>query len=61
MRNATDSLSSAAYDGTDAVVVAHQSFKTSSDDGFARPTVPASELARVKASPKVANAIGSMA
>jgi putative ABC transport system permease protein len=55
MRGAADSLSSAAYDGTDAVVTARTAFTVESDDWTAkRPTVDPTLLERVKAVPGVA-------
>jgi putative ABC transport system permease protein len=55
MRGAADSLSSAAYDGTDAVVQARTAFDVDANDWTAeRPTVPASALERVRALPGVA-------
>jgi putative ABC transport system permease protein len=50
MRGAADSLSSAAYDGTDAVVTARTAFAIESDDWTAkRPTIDAALLERVRA------------
>ncbi|HWT22664.1 MAG TPA: FtsX-like permease family protein [Solirubrobacteraceae bacterium] len=55
MRGAADSLSRAAYDGTDGVVVARTAFKVDASDWTARrPTVGASLLERVRAVPGVA-------
>jgi putative ABC transport system permease protein len=55
MRGAADSLSSAAYDGTDAVVQARTAFDVDAGDWTAeRPSVPASALERVRAVPGVA-------
>ena len=55
MRGAADSLSSAAYDGTDAVVGARTSFAVDAGDWTAkRPTVDASLLEQVRAVPGVA-------
>jgi putative ABC transport system permease protein len=54
MRGAADSLSSAAYDGTDAVVEARTSFAVDAGDWTAkRPTVDGSVLAQVRAVPGV--------
>ena len=55
MRGAADSLSSAAYDGTDAVVGARTAFAVDAGDWTAkRPTVDASLLEQVRAVPGVA-------
>ncbi len=55
MRGAADSLSSAAYDKTDAVVEARTSFAVDAGDWTAkRPTVDASLLEQVRAVPGVA-------
>jgi putative ABC transport system permease protein len=55
MRGAADSLSSAAYDGTDAVVQAHTAFEVDAGDWTAeRPTVDAATLQKVRAVPGVA-------
>ena len=55
MRGAADSLSRAAYDGTDAVVSAQTAFEVDAGDWTAkRPTVDASLLERVRAQPGVA-------
>jgi putative ABC transport system permease protein len=54
MRGAADSLSRAAYDGTDAVVTAPTAFEVDAGDWTAkRPTVDASLLERVRALPGV--------
>jgi putative ABC transport system permease protein len=54
MRGAADSLSSAAYDGTDAVVGARTAFAVDAGDWTAkRPTVDASVLDQVRAVPGV--------
>ena len=61
MRGAADSLSSAAYDGTDAVVGARTAFTVDSDDWTAkRPTVDAALLEQVRAVPGVAVAAGDV-
>ena len=55
MRGAANSLSSAAYDGTDAVVGARTAFAVDAGDWTAkRPTVDASLLEQVRAVPGVA-------
>ena len=55
MRGAADSLSGAAYDGTDAVVQARTAFKVDAGDWTAvRPTVEASVLEKVRHVPGVA-------
>jgi putative ABC transport system permease protein len=62
MRGAADSLSSAAYDGTDAVVSARTAFKvdTSNDWTVQKPTVDNSVLSKVRAVPQVGTAIGDV-
>jgi putative ABC transport system permease protein len=61
MRHGADSLSTAAYDGTDAVVTGRTAFKVSSDDWtIKRPTIAASELAKVRAVPQVGTAVGDV-
>ena len=61
MRGAADSLSSAAYDGTDGVVTAQTAFKIGTDDwSLSRPSVDASLLAKVRAVPDVAVATGDI-
>jgi putative ABC transport system permease protein len=61
MRGASDSLSSAAYDGTDAVVGARTAFAVDAGDWTAkRPTVDASLLERVRAVPGVEVAAGDV-
>jgi putative ABC transport system permease protein len=61
MRGAADSLSSAAYDGTDAVVEARTSFAVDAGDWTAkRPTVDASVLDQVRAVPGVQVAAGDI-
>jgi putative ABC transport system permease protein len=61
MRGAADSLSSAAYDKTDAVVVGKSAYEVS-DDSWAtvRPKVDASLLAKVRAVPQVKTATGDI-
>ncbi len=51
MRGAANSLSSAAYDGTDAVVTAKTAFQPGMDSFAQVPTVPASTLDRVRSAP----------
>jgi putative ABC transport system permease protein len=61
MRGAADSLSSSAYDGTDAVVSARTAFQIEATDWTAkRPTVDAKLLDRVRAVPGVAVAVGDI-
>ena len=60
LRGAADSLSSAAYDGTDAVVTGRTAFKLGSEDSSQRPTVPASLLATVRHAPGVSVAAGDV-
>ncbi len=62
MRGAADSLSSAAYDGTDAVVTSRTAFKVDSSDDWTvqRPTVAASLVDDVRAVPQVATAVGDI-
>jgi putative ABC transport system permease protein len=60
MLRAADDLSTAAYDGTDAVVTARQEFVTDPDDGFAKPSVDATVLDRVRQQPGVEVALGSI-
>ena len=62
MRGAANSLSSAAYDGTDAVVSAKTAFKvdSASDSTVQKPTVAASVLDEVRAVPQVGAAVGDI-
>jgi putative ABC transport system permease protein len=61
MRGAADSLSASAYDGTDAVVSAKTAFKIDANDWTAkRPPVDAALLAKVRAVPQVATAVGDI-
>jgi putative ABC transport system permease protein len=61
MRGGADSLSSAAYEGTDAVVTAHTAFKLDSTDWTARrPTVDAQLLQKVRSLPQVGVAVGDI-
>ena len=62
MRGAADTLSGAAYDGTDAVVVARTAFHAS-ETANARaqpPTLPVSTLAKVRATAGVQVAVGDV-
>ena len=62
MRGAADSLSSAAYDGTDAVVTKKTAFAVDSKDyAIQRPSIDASALATVRSVPEVGTAIGDIA
>ena len=61
MRGAADSLSRAAYDGTDAVVTARTTFQVEASDWTAkRPTVDAGLLEQVRDTPGVAVAAGDV-
>jgi putative ABC transport system permease protein len=62
MRKGADSLSSAAYDGTDAVVAGRTSFKTSNSNQWVvdKPKVSASVLDQVRALPEVGVAVGDV-
>jgi putative ABC transport system permease protein len=60
MRGAADSLSTAAYDGTDAVVTAKTSFDSSLDSFAATPTLPGSALEQVRNTPGVEVAVGDI-
>ena len=61
MRGAADSLSRAAYDGTDAVVTARSAFEVDANDWTAkRPTVDAGLLEQVRDTPGVAVAAGDV-
>jgi putative ABC transport system permease protein len=60
MGRAADSLSSAAYDGTDAVVVAKTTFEPGMDSFAAKPTIPASALDEVRADAGVEVAAGDI-
>jgi putative ABC transport system permease protein len=60
LKKGTDSLSTAAYDGTDAVVVAKQEFITSTEEGLEKPSIPAAALDQVRNVPGVETAIGSI-
>ncbi len=62
MRNAANDLSAAAYDGTDAVVVAKTAFTGSqtADVRAQAPAIPAAALARVRRAPGVTLAAGDI-
>jgi len=62
MRGAADKLSASAYNGTDAVVVAKTSFESSqtADIRAQAPTIPASTLDKVRATPGVKVATGDI-
>jgi putative ABC transport system permease protein len=60
LRGAADSLSSAAYDGTDAVVAGRTAFKLGVDDQGQRPTIPVSVLDKVRQVPGVSVAAGDI-
>ncbi len=60
MRGAANSLSSAAYDGTDAVVTAKTTFQPSSDGWGETPALPASTLEQVRRAPGVEVAVGDI-
>ena len=61
-RTAANSLSSSAYDGTDAVVTSKTLFKTdpNSDVSGQVPTLPASTLAAIRKQPGVGLAVGDV-
>jgi putative ABC transport system permease protein len=60
MRGAADSLSSAAYDGTDAVVTAETTFESSIDSFAETPTLPESALEQVRGTAGVELAVGDI-
>jgi putative ABC transport system permease protein len=62
MGSAADSLSTASYSKTEAVVTARTAFKAESDNGgFAgAPTIPESVLAKVRSVPEVEVAVGDL-
>jgi putative ABC transport system permease protein len=61
MRGAAQSLSSSAYDGTDAVVSTRTAFNVEATDWMAkRPPIGASVLEKVRAVPQVAVAVGDI-
>ena len=60
-RRASESLSSAAYDGTAAAVTAKTAFDvTSTDWTVSSPTIPASMLEKVRSTPGVGMAVGDV-
>ncbi|HEX8206935.1 MAG TPA: ABC transporter permease, partial [Solirubrobacteraceae bacterium] len=61
-RKGADALSSASYDGTDAVVSAKTAFAVDSSDDWTiqKPTIPASALEKVRAVPEVGVAVGDV-
>jgi putative ABC transport system permease protein len=60
MRGAADSLSSAAYDGTDAVVTAKTAFEPGMDSFAQTPTLPADTLDEVRGTAGVDVAVGDI-
>jgi putative ABC transport system permease protein len=60
MRGAADSLSSAAYDGTDAVVTAKTAFEPGMDSFAQKPTLPAATLDEVRGTAGVEVAVGDI-
>ena len=60
MRGAADSLSSAAYDGTDAVVTAKTAFEPGMDSFAQKPTLPAATLDEVRGTAGVDVAVGDI-
>ena len=60
MRGAADSLSSAAYDGTDAVVTAKTAFEPGMDSFAQKPTLPAATLDDIRGEPGVDVAAGDI-
>jgi putative ABC transport system permease protein len=61
MRGAASSLSSSAYDGTDAVVTTRTAFEVEATDWTAkRPTIDAAVLDKVRAVPEVGVAVGDI-
>jgi putative ABC transport system permease protein len=60
MRGAADSLSSAAYDGTGAVVTAKTSFEPGMDSFAQKPALPAATLAEIRATAGVDVAVGDI-
>ncbi len=60
MRGAADSLSSAAYDGTDAVVTAKTAFEPGMDSFAQKPTLPAADLEKVRGTAGVDLAVGDI-
>ncbi|HEV2814505.1 MAG TPA: FtsX-like permease family protein [Solirubrobacteraceae bacterium] len=61
-RKGADALSSASYDGTDAVVSAKTAFAVDSSEDWAiqKPTIAASTLEKVRAVPEVGVAVGDV-
>ena len=61
-RKGADALSSASYDGTDAVVSAKTAFAVDSSDDWTvqKPTIPAATLDAVRAVPEVGVAVGDV-
>ncbi len=60
MRHAANSLTSASYKGTDAVVSARTAFDTTELETATKPTVPAAQLATVRSLSQVAVAVGDL-
>jgi putative ABC transport system permease protein len=60
MLHAADTLSNASYGGTDAVVSARTAFDSSTDQGFDKPTIPASALAQARGVDGVGVATGDV-
>src|SRR5437763_15442846 len=60
MLSAASSLSSSAYDNTDAVVAKKQAFTTGNDSVGTAVTIPPSVLAKVRQNPNVAMATGDV-
>jgi putative ABC transport system permease protein len=60
MKQGADSLSTASYKGTDAVVEARTAFDVDATDGGTAPTIPAGLLDRVRHVPEVGVAVGDV-
>ena len=60
LRHAANSLTTASYRGTDAVVDAHTAFTVSQDGNASRPTIDPALLTRVRSLPQVATAVGDI-
>jgi putative ABC transport system permease protein len=60
MRGAADSLSSAAYDGTDAVVTTKTAFEPGMDSWAQTPPLPSATLAEVRDAPGIDVAVGDV-
>ncbi len=60
MKGAADSLSSSAYDSTDAVVSAKTAFGAGDNSAVQRPVVPASAVDQVRSVPGVSVAVGDI-